>query len=164
MNRLLLRHLSVSQSSRRRSSIAMTVVATERFLLCEHQMRMQFYRLTLCVIVAAAAWYAAHRSSRQIPGPDWSVPDGERDTELDRSRALDVQMSAIGERLKEKLRLVEEVRAGRMSVGDARARFRELIVSDPTSLAQFRARSPGLSDDELAAQNLARHMAVSQGD
>lgn len=125
---------------------------------------MQFYRLTLYVFVAAAVGFATYRCAHQAPLVESSVPGVEGDEDRALGRALDAQLAAIGRRLKEKDRIVGEVRAGRMSAGAARARFRELIVSDPTFLAQYRVQNPGLSDDELAARNLARHMDASKGE
>lgn len=81
--------------------------------------------------------------------------------DIEWNRRLDSRTAVMVERIDQKARIVDDVRAGRVTRAAAVAQFRELLVADPELLDDYRARSPGLTDDELALENFVRHLSVT---
>lgn len=116
----------------------------------------------LLTVVAIAGVFVLSSS----PQPR-SVADSELATmwtdpaDLELSRRLDSRAAAVLVRIEQKTRIVDDVRAGRVTRDAAAAKFREMLDADPVLLEEYRARSPGLTDDELAHDNLIRHLSTT---
>lgn len=84
---------------------------------------------------------------------DFSDPDW--------TRRMEARAVATVERIEQKSQVVAELRAGRIDRPTAVARFRQMLTADPGLLAEYRTRQPGLTDDQLAADNLDRHCSAA---
>jgi hypothetical protein len=91
----------------------------------------------------------------------WAMPGVRRQLDRDRARweVLHQKEQAAKRRIELKSALTRELIAGRTTLGEVAARFRDIDATHPASLEIIRANHPGRGDGERYCRTVIDHVA-----
>lgn len=127
-------------------------------------MRWPLRFLAVSAVFAASALIASNTSLAEDLGIDvWHVPDLQDRVAAAESRDVELsrESTVVLRRLDWRSDVVADLIAGRISGGDAHARFLDANQSHPKATQYLRRMWPGRSDEERTARQLVVYVRVS---